>query len=111
LTNVSDPFGYERGPEDLGTLEADLEIVRQEAEPLIERLAQQLRLSDKDVMALAVLLFGHYLDLTTADDTITLVVKGTVTPYDSALQAMLTGAPRGTQLEALLAHIEASKDS
>lgn len=106
---MSDPFGYEHGPEELRALEAELEIIRQEAEPLIEKLAQQLRLTEDDVKALAVFLFGHYLDTTKADDVITLVVRGTVTPYDSALQAVLSAAPRGLQLESLMAHLESAR--
>jgi hypothetical protein len=84
------------------SFEQHLANVRREAEPLARRLAEELRLPEDDVRALAIVVLGRYLDMTAAEDTFVLVVRGTVTPYDTALQALVSGAPSGASIEALL---------
>jgi len=80
----------ESGMEAAARFEADLEFVKSEAGPWAERLMKDLKLGRADVFQLAVVFFGRYLDLTRSPDKVVLVVKGDVTPYDSALQALVT---------------------
>lgn len=112
MSPVDDPFGYEHGPEvekaqeAAERLERDLERVREEAEPLVAKLAEDLRLSEADVIRLAVVLFGRYLDMTRSRDTVVLVVKGDVAAYDNALQVLVSAEPGGEVFEALLHHLD-----
>lgn len=89
----NDPFGLEKGPEGERSLESALEGMRPAANRFLEELAVSLRLPREDVAALAVVLFAKYLDMAQDDDTIVLVVKGRVTPYDTALEAMCGEIP------------------
>jgi len=109
---VSDSSGQERGPEggDGGALHAEMEAIRQQAQPFVEQLAQQLHITEDDVRALAVILFAQYLDPTNRPDTITLVCTGTVTPYDSALKALIAQSPLRDQLGALMATHDAARE-
>jgi hypothetical protein len=69
--------------------QADLEYFKEQAAPWLEKLTRELNLSEDDVYQLAVVFFGRHLDLTRGPDKVVLVVKGEVTPYDSALQALV----------------------
>jgi hypothetical protein len=112
MSSVDDPFKYERGPEVESAVEAaerlekSMEYVRAQAEPLVQKLAEDLQLSQGDVIRLAIVLFGRYLDMTRASDTVVLVVKGDVAAYDNAVQVLVSAEPGGEAFEALLAHLE-----
>jgi hypothetical protein len=88
-TNDSIEFGPESDIERGDRFEKALEYVRANAWPLIERISEDLKLPANDVVALAIAYFSSYLRLTQDENTFVLVVKGTVTPYDSALEALL----------------------
>lgn len=111
MPQIDDPFGYEKGPEpeDAGRLEKNLETVRKQAEEMLDGLSESLRLPRDDVVRLAVIVFGRYIDMTRAKDALVLVVKGTVTPYQNALEVLVSGE-RGDEFQALLDHIEQATD-
>ncbi len=106
-------MNVERGPEaeDVAKLETALERVRELSTPMLERLAEELRMTQDDVVRLAVVLFGRYLDMTKAKDTFILVVKGSVTAYDTALEALVAGEHGDEPFAALLEHLKHSQDS
>jgi hypothetical protein len=112
MNQIDDPFGYERGPEpeDAERLEKDLEIVRKQAEEMLDGLSENLRLPRDDILRLAVLVFGRYIDMTRSKDTLVLVVKGTVSPYENALEVLVSGESRGEDFQALFEHIEKAAD-
>src|SRR5207302_642661 len=88
-TNDSIEFSPESEAERADRFEKALEHVRANAWSLVERVSEDLKLSPNDVAALAIAYFSWYLKLTQDENTFVLVVKGTVTPYDSALEALL----------------------
>jgi hypothetical protein len=100
----------ERGPEPETRVEVnrlqDLEYVRERAEPLLSQIAVELRMSEDDVARLAVILFGRWLDLSQDPDSVVLVVKGTITPYDSAVQVLVSSGPHGRQFEELITELQ-----
>jgi hypothetical protein len=108
MNSSSDPSRFESTPErhDAKKLEAGLERVREMADPLLDQLAIDLRLSRDDVMRLAVLLFGQYLDITRSKDTFVLVVKGDVTAYDNALEVLVAANESDEAFSMLLAHLQ-----
>jgi hypothetical protein len=107
MPQTSDPSEY--GPEseaELGArFEKALELVRVSSMPLVERMSEDLKLPTHDVVALAIVFFSRYLQLTQDEDSFVLVVKGTVKPYDSALEALLDSA-RNKQFEPLLDYLK-----
>jgi hypothetical protein len=107
MTQIDDPFGYERGPQGEGTerLGENLETVRRQAEEMLDGLSESLRLPRDDVIRLAVVVLGRYIDMTRAKDALVLVVKGTVTPYENALEVLVSG-DRADEFQALLDHLE-----
>lgn len=109
MAQPDDPFRFERGPEavDPRRLEQGLERLRERADPLVEKLSEELRLTRDDVMRLAVVLFGQYLDLTRAKDTFVIVVRGTATPYDNALQVLVAGDEGGEDFAELIEQLQA----
>lgn len=102
-----DPFRLEREPavRSVEELESDLEIIRESAVPLLERLSEDLRLAPDDVRRLAIVTLARYLDFTRRDDTFILVVQGTARAYENALQVLVS---QDGELDALIAHITAA---
>ncbi len=94
-------FGPEFEAERADRFEKALENVRANAWSLVEKVSEDLRLPANDVAALAIAYFSWYLKLTQDESTFVLVVKGTVTPYDSALEALLASTG-DNQLEPVL---------
>jgi len=107
LTQTNNPieFGPETDVERADRFEKALEHVRTNAWPLIERISEDLKLPANDVVALAIAYFSSYLRLTQDENTFVLVVKGTVTPYDSALEALLAST-HDEQLKPVLDYLK-----
>lgn len=103
-TRDPDPFGTEREPatRTVEELERDLEVIREQAEPLLERLSEDLQMTRDDVRRLAIVTLSRYLTLTQRDDTFILVVQGTARPYDNALQVLVS---EHGELDALISHV------
>jgi hypothetical protein len=80
--------------------------VRSRIDPLLRQIAVELRMSEDDVARLAVILFGRWLDLSQDPDSVVLVVKGTITPYDSAVQVLVSSGPHGRQFEELITELQ-----
>ena len=109
-SNFANPEeGPEYGLEAAARFEADLEYVKREAEPWAERLMRDLKLSEESVYQLAVVFFGRYLDLTRSPDKVVLVVQGEVTPYDSALQALIANERDENVINTLLDNLGEKK--
>ena len=107
MAQSSDPIelGPESDIERADRFDKALEHVRSNAWPLIERISEDLKLPANDVVALAIAYFSSYLKLTQDENTFVLVVKGTVTPYDSALEALLAST-HDEQLKPVLDYLK-----
>jgi hypothetical protein len=87
-----DAFGAEAGPEAVESLRSELQAINEVFEDELTRLEVELHLEREQVKKIAVFLLGRHLDISRDPDTLVLVVRGTVTPYDSALQVLLAGS-------------------
>lgn len=70
-----------------------MDLIRKRMEPDLRKIATQLRMREFDVMCLAVVTLAQQLELTEPSDSLVLLVHGTVTPFNTGLEAMLATAP------------------
>lgn len=104
---MTDP---ERGPEGLEELGQYLEFVRQHFDPELDRIAAALKLPADDVAKLAVILLGQHLDMTNDPDVLVLVIRGSLTPYDTALEALLSNGPGDGRYAGLVGRLNAASE-
>ena len=105
MATPKDPASVEKGPEATANFERSLDVIRRRMGPDLVKLAQELRMTESDVVALAVVMLAEHLELTRSTDSLVLVVQGSVSPFNTALEAMLASS-QTQDYTALVAYLQ-----
>lgn len=79
----------------------EYERVKEVLEPFTQKLAVEMGQPYDHIVRLMIAMFSRSVDVTHGVDTLVLVVRGFVTPYDNATQVLVSGGPHSQEFEEL----------